>query len=635
MTVTAMTWPLEGEHRREKIRNGTRRTWICGQNVSQASDQKQDAPCVARLATQRQAAVKRIPFFVDPSKMLIQQPYLEEGIILHHERAPSHLLAPATSSTIAYAGERPAASFIGACDVGVTTRSPDVPHPLLEIVTPLKHLRFQLHLRDHPDLNFVSYVLNGIRLGFRIGYLHQQNTGIVIANHLSTALEKPQVIDNHLEKEIGLGRMAGPFSTPPYDRMQASGLGVVPKKDGGSRIIYHLSAPAGSSVNDGIDPACWSLQYCSVDDALAEVRRLGKDCWMGKIDLKDAFRMCPVNPADHHLLSIYWQGKFYVDKCLPFGLRSAPGIFNSIAEAIQWIAKEKFNVSYLIHYLDDFFTASSTATACGENLEQTIGVCDDLGAPVKPEKVEGPVKEIAFLGIHIDSNNMTVSLPHEKKEELRNKIEEFVNKKKATKRELLSLIGKLSFACKVLPAGRIFLRRMIDLSTTVKELHYHIYLSQDFTKDLQWWRQILPGWSGSTFILEPEWSTPKSFHFYTDASGGISYRAYWNGHWFNGTWKEGQERKDIQWKELLVIVMAAATWGHCWTGKRIMAHCDNQAVCDIWRKGSSRNRDLMDLVRSLYHIAASYNFNIIVVHIPGVTALPTLYPAYRWRGSGV
>ena len=311
--------------------------------------------------------------------MLVQQPYLDEEILLHHEPAPFRPLAPATSSTIASAGGMLATLFTGACDVGATIRLPGALRPLVEIVTPLKHSRFQSHLKDHPDSNFVFYVLNGIQLGFRIGYLHQQNTGMVIANHLSTALEKPQVIDNHLEKEIALGRMAGPFLTPPYEHMQASGLGVVPKKDGGSRIIYHLSAPAGTSVNDGIDPACWSLQYCSVDDALTEVRRLGKDSWMGKIDLKDAFRMCPVNPADRHLLSIYWQGKFYVDKCLPFGLRSAPGIFNSIAEAIQWIAKEKFKVSYLIHYLDDFFTASSTATTCAKNLEQTIGVCDDLG----------------------------------------------------------------------------------------------------------------------------------------------------------------------------------------------------------------------------------------------------------------
>ena len=29
-------------------------------------------------------------------------------------------------------------------------------------------------------------------------------------------------------------------------------------------------------------------------------------------------------------------------------------------------------------------------------------------------------------------------------------------------------------------------------------------------------------------------------------------------------------------------------------------------------------RLLRDLIRSLYHIASSYNFNIIIVHIPGV-----------------
>ena len=47
------------------------------------------------------------------------------------------------------------------------------------------------------------------------------------------------------------------------------------------------------------------------------------------------------------------------------------------------------------------------------------------------------------------------------------------------------------------------------------------------------------------------------------------------------------------------------TWGHCWAGKKMMAHYYNQAGCDIWRRGSSRKRDLMVLIRSLYDIAAS------------------------------
>ena len=64
-------------------------------------------------------------------------------------------------------------------------------------------------------------------------------------------------------------------------------------------------------------------------------------------------------------------------------------------------------------------------------------MCDDLGAPVKPEKVEGPVKEIAFLAIHINSNNMTVSLPPEKKEELGSKIEEFVKRRMQKRRVII------------------------------------------------------------------------------------------------------------------------------------------------------------------------------------------------------
>ncbi len=59
----------------------------------------------------------------------------------------------------------------------------------------------------------------------------------------------------------------------------------------------------------------------SVDDAIAICHRLGKGALMAKVDLKDAFRLCPVCPEDWHLLGIYWKREYYIDKCLPFGLR--------------------------------------------------------------------------------------------------------------------------------------------------------------------------------------------------------------------------------------------------------------------------------------------------------------------------
>lgn len=38
---------------------------------------------------------------------------------------------------------------------------------------------------------------------------------------------------------------------------------------------------------------------------------------------------------------------------LPFGLRSAPKLFNAVADALQWIAVQQ-GAWYINHYLDDF-----------------------------------------------------------------------------------------------------------------------------------------------------------------------------------------------------------------------------------------------------------------------------------------
>ena len=55
-----------------------------------------------------------------------------------------------------------------------------------------------------------------------------------------------------------------------------------------------------------------------------------------KIDLKNAYRIVPIHPDDHHLLGIDWKGDTYVDRALPFGLRSAPKVFSAVADMITW-----------------------------------------------------------------------------------------------------------------------------------------------------------------------------------------------------------------------------------------------------------------------------------------------------------
>ena len=76
---------------------------------------------------------------------------------------------------------------------------------------------------------------------------------------------------------------------------------------------------------------------------------------MGKIDIKNAYRVVPVHPSDRPLLGMRWEGKEYVDSALPFGLRSAPKIFSTIADTLEWILQSK-GVKCIMHYLDNFVT---------------------------------------------------------------------------------------------------------------------------------------------------------------------------------------------------------------------------------------------------------------------------------------
>ena len=99
------------------------------------------------------------------------------------------------------------------------------------------------------------------------------------------------------------------------------------------------------------------------------------------------------------------------------------------------------------------------------------------------DKLEGPATTITFLGITIDTTLQQLRLPPDKLQEMTLLIKSWLGKHKTTKRDLLSLIGKLSFAAKVVPSGRLFLHRLIELSTTVSKLHHHIHLNVEARED--------------------------------------------------------------------------------------------------------------------------------------------------------
>ncbi|KAL5484652.1 hypothetical protein EMCRGX_G021183 [Ephydatia muelleri] len=130
----------------------------------------------------------------------------------------------------------------------------------------------------------------------------------------------------------------------------------------------------GHSVNDHINKEDFPVHYSSVDDAVALLSQYGQDALMAKIDLKAAFRLIPVQAADWVYLGICWRGQFYVDTCLPFGLRSAPALFNHYAEALDWIMANNYGAQ-LLHYLDDFLLGGPPGKdTCQEAMSRMLTV---------------------------------------------------------------------------------------------------------------------------------------------------------------------------------------------------------------------------------------------------------------------
>ncbi|XP_072178201.1 integrase/recombinase xerD homolog [Diadema setosum] len=62
---------------------------------------------------------------------------------------------------------------------------------------------------------------------------------------------------------------------------------------------------------------------------------------MAKEDIESAFRLLPIHPDDFELLGVKFEGKYYVDKCLPMGVRCAPAYFETFSTFLEYCARRQ------------------------------------------------------------------------------------------------------------------------------------------------------------------------------------------------------------------------------------------------------------------------------------------------------
>ncbi len=488
--------------------------------------------------------------------------------------------------------------------------------------TPVNISRLATELTHHPDREFREYLLSGLSYGFDPGVVCALSQNH-ICNNLQSAHAEPDVVNDLIGKEVKSGFMIGPFNEPPFKIFRVSPIGIATGKfSGKKRLIIDLSSPHNStvpSINSLIPLDEFSLRYHDIEQAVELIKIAGRGAWLAKVDITSAFKVMPIHPDSWHLLGIQWAGKFYFAVRLTFGCKSSPKIFDMLSEAVCWILSNNYAIPRLIHLLDDFLIISPPNAIPAAHILTVQKVFSELGIPIAQEKTLGPTTSIEFLGINLDSVKFQVSLPKEKIDRIILIATELVNRRCCCKRELLSLLGHLNFAMRIIPQGRPFVSHLLILASSTHALEDLISLSQECRDELRLWTLFLKQWNGLSLFYNNLISSPIDINLFTDAAPSIGFGGFYQGRWFASPWPA--QLKDLPQSsalaEFYLLVVAAFLWGNEWSSKCILVHCDNEAVVQCVNKGRSHFPALSPFLRLLKWIAACDQFVIVARHVAG------------------
>ena len=215
-----------------------------------------------------------------------------------------------------------------------------------------------------------------------------------------------------------------------FPQAWTSPIGLVPNKGSNQyRLIHHFSYPHAKSINDGIPDEAATVQYVTIDDAITVIRSLGTGCCMAKTDIQKAFRIIPIRQDEHHLLGFVFNNSFYVDTCLPMGLKSSCRIFETFSSAIEQVARDRLDIPHILHLLDDFLIIAKSADKCNGQLSAFLSLCVQIGSPIAEENTFKASTTMTFLGIEFDTLSFEARLPIDKLVTCRKAIEKVIKQK--------------------------------------------------------------------------------------------------------------------------------------------------------------------------------------------------------------
>ncbi len=470
--------------------------------------------------------------------------------------------------------------------------------------------KWSIELQDDVDR---SYLMDGIANGFSIVDTEIVGKKVDTNNHMScmTSNNKPKV-EQLLRSEIINGHYVPVKIKPDI----CSPLAAIEKSDGSVRLLHDASRPTDYALNDYSESNV-SVKYQSVKDALDLILPGSYIC---KIDLKSAYRSVGIKPSQYHMSGVKWKFSgdndvtYLVDTRLMMGASKAPSIFHRLTQAVKRCMEKRGY--HLVVYLDDFLLIANDYDTCLQGQHTLIALLRDLGFSIAWNKVEGPTKKLVFLGVEIDTENMTIGLPENKVADLLLVLKAFQLKKRASCKQLQSLAGKLNWACNVIKCGRGYIRNIINTIAPLRLANHKARITKVVQDDIQWWITVLGFFPGKSIFYKPHVNVVQ----FDACNKGAGYT--YLDDWGYLDWKcDIPQVADyhINCKETIASIFACRRWAHLWRDSKVLFVTDNVTAKSCISKGTCKNPQLLPWIRELHAYSVLYNFDIEACWIPGIT----------------
>ena len=310
---------------------------------------------------------------------------------------------------------------------------------------------------------------------------------------------------------------------------------------------------------------------------------------------------------------VQFEGKFYVDHNVPFGLASASGLQGEVADAIVDIW-HTLGVGPFIKWVDDFngfCYPSESGSFCNlsdgvlyqydYDLESMKAMIGPLGVPWHSSKGSPFGDTFAYVGFEWNIPRKSVSLSPTKREKHLSKIIAFLQLTSSSqffKKDVQSLHGSLSHISFVYQNGKAYLNNIITWLSNFPNEFSPRWTPHSVITDLTWWQDTLSSPS-TTRSLYPR-PTTTDIGIWVDASTdwgvGILYNGMWDAWRTYPSWKA--PGRDIGWLEgvaveLVILILRAAGI----TDQDIFIRSDNMGVIGAFEKGWSHNQETNYCIR--------------------------------------